>query len=259
MDLTITSILVICFIFLMTCFGSAIIFLFKKNINPKYSVYFNTFAGGIMLASSFFSLLFPAVASSESYGSFDFVPVCIGVLFGCLFMFSLDFFLNKTKQGVENKRNRLTKNQKIFIAISLHNIPEGLSVGVALGSAFIAGSSVSVITAVSLAVGIAIQNVPEGLAVSLPMYEQNGKKVKAFFYGVFSAILEPISAVIGIFLSSIFSFLLPWFLAFAGGTMIFTVVNEVLSENRDENLKSKNSWIFIAGFILMMLLDVAFA
>ena len=95
--------------------------------------------------------------------------------------------------------------------------------------------------------------------MSLPMYEQSGSKVKAFFYGVFSAVLEPISAIIGILLSSFFSALLPWILAFAGGTMIFTIVNEVLSEGQEEGLKTKNTWIFIAGFVLMMLLDVAFA
>ncbi len=259
MDATLSSIFGICFIFLMTCLGASIIFLIKKDFSDKYNVFFLSFAGGIMMASSIWSLLLPAISSSESYGAFAFLPACIGFLLGCVFMLLLDMFLTKCQKEKQFGGRGMTKNQKMFFAISLHNIPEGLSVGVALGSAFAIGSSLSFITALSLAIGIGIQNIPEGFAVSLPMYEQTKNKGKAFLYGVFSGILEPIAAGVGLLLSSFFSFLLPWLLAFAGGTMVYTVINELLPETQTGERKTKGTWGFVAGFLIMMILDVAFA
>jgi len=258
MDATLSSIFGICFIFLMTSLGASIIFLVKKNLSEKWNVFFLSFAGGIMMASSIWSLLIPAISSAEDYGKFAFLPASVGFIGGCFFMFFLDLILNRSqKEQVGNKA--FTKNKKMFFAISLHNIPEGLSVGVALGSAFAIGSPISLISALSLAIGIGIQNIPEGFAVSLPMFEQTGSKTKAFLYGVFSGCLEPVFALVGLLLSSFFSCLLPWLLAFAGGTMIYTVINELLPETQCGILKQLGTWGFIAGFMIMMILDVAFA
>lgn len=259
MEPTTLSIFGICFIFLMTTLGASIIFLLKKDMSPKWKVFCLSFSGGIMMASSIWSLIIPAIDSSIIFGDFAFVPACVGILLGCLFMFVLDKFLNNTQKQVFTTKKGLTSNQKMFIALSLHNIPEGLSVGVAIGSALLSGSTASCMVALSLAIGIGIQNIPEGLAVSLPMYQQTGKKWKAFLYGMFSGILEPIAAVIGLVLSSFVSSLLPWLLAFAGGTMIYTIVNELLPETQTEENKLRGTWGFIAGFLIMMILDVAFA
>ncbi len=256
MDATLSSIFGICFIFLMTSLGASIIFLVKKNLSEKWNVFFLSFAGGIMMASSIWSLLIPAISSSENFGTFSFLPASIGFLGGCFFMLFLDLVLSKS-QSTQDKS--FTKNKKMFFAISLHNIPEGLSVGVALGSAFAIGSPISLVSALSLAIGIGIQNIPEGFAVSMPMYEQTGSKTKAFLYGVFSGCLEPIFAIIGLLLSSFFSCLLPWLLAFAGGTMVYTVINELLPETQCGDLKKLGTWGFVAGFMIMMILDVAFA
>ena len=255
MEGTSLAIFGICFIFVMTGLGAAIIFLVRSSVSEKYNVFFMSFAGGIMLASSIWSLLIPAINSSENYGKFAFLPACLGFLLGCIFIYLLDLLLEKTEK--QKAKNKFNKNYRMFFVISLHNIPEGLSVGVALGSALT--GSANILLALSLAIGIGIQNVPEGFAVSLPMYSQTKSKTKAFLYGVFSGILEPISAVIGLFLSSLFSFLLPWMLAFAGGTMIYTIVNELLPASNSENMKKKGTWGFLFGFLIMMILDVVFA
>ena len=256
MNGTTTTIFGICFIFFMTMLGASLIFFMKKGKDDKANPFLSNLSGGTMLASSFFSLLLPAISSAESYGDFDFVPAVVGFLVGALFMFLLDCYLNKTKTShFEGKR--LSKNKKVFIAISLHNIPEGLSVGVAFGTALL-GGAISLVAALSLAIGIGIQNIPEGFAVAQPAFEESKSKTKAFFYGVCSGIFEPIFAVIGFFLSYIFTSVLPWLLAFAAGTMIFTIVSELMPS--DENgKKSLGIWGFVIGFAIMMLLDVAFA
>lgn len=259
MENTTAIIFSISFIFLMTCLGSSIIFLIKKDLDSKYNIFFTSFAGGIMLASCIWSLLIPALNSSQNYGSFAFLPTFVGFLLGCLFMLFLDWFLEKRKQKIEIHGSQFSKNKRMLFVICLHNVPEGLSVGVALGCALLTGGTISILTAVSLAIGIGIQNIPEGLAVSLPMLNETSSKPKAFGYGVLSGIFEPISAVTGLFLSSFFDFLLPWLLAFAGGTMIYTIVNELLPETQNSNLKTKGTWGFVFGFLLMMTLDVIFA
>jgi len=258
MEGTSITIFGICFIFVMTSLGAAIIFLVKKTISEKYNVFFMSFAGGIMLASSIWSLLIPAIDNSENYASLAFLPACLGFLLGCLFLYGLDILLEKTEsQKDEFVKRKMSKNQRMFFVISIHNIPEGLSVGVAFGSVLSGGGNI--LLALSLAIGIGIQNIPEGFAVSLPMYSQTKSKWKAFLYGIFSGILEPISAIVGLYLSSIFTFLLPWMLAFAGGTMIYTIVNELLPGSQVDDMKRRGTWGFIFGFLLMMVLDVAFA
>lgn len=256
MDATILTIFGICFIFFMTCLGASLIFFAKKE-KRRERPFLSNLCGGIMLASSFFSLLLPAISSTENYGVLSFLPVCVGFVFGAVFMWVLDLLLNKTKNGSAFQGKRLSKNQKIFIAISLHNIPEGLSVGVALGTAFMGLGTLSMLSAVSLAVGIGIQNIPEGFAVAQPAFEMHGSKPKAFLNGVFSGIVEPIFAVLGFFLSYAFIAVLPWFLAFAGGTMIFTIISELMTEN-EQNKSDMAIWGFVVGFVIMMLLDVAF-
>ena len=260
MNATLLTIFGICFIFLMTCLGASIIFFLKKDLSDKSHALLVSFSNGIMLASSIWSLLIPAIDSSSlDYGKWSVVPVSIGFLLGCLFMFLIDFLSSGKKQKSPYKRTGLSKHHKVLLAISLHNIPEGLSVGIAFGSALATGNSALLMIAVSLAVGIGLQNIPEGMAVALPMYESTKSKGKAFGYGMISGIIEPIFAVFGLILSSFFSSLLPWFLAFAGGTMIFTLAGEMGYVGQDDNLKNRMTWTFIAGFLIMMILDVVFA
>ena len=258
MNTTLLSIFGICFIFFMTCLGASIIFLIKRDIKEEWKIFLLSFAGGIMFASSIWSLIIPAIDSSIDYGKFAFLPAGIGILLGGLFMWLLDFFLEKSQKNNNDKKSYMSANKKMFLALTLHNVPEGLSVGVAIGSALV-GSSMSMIGALSLAIGIGIQNIPEGLAVSLPMHQETGKRGKAFFYGVLSGILEPMAAIVGLLLSSFFTTLLPWLLAFAGGTMIYTILNELMPETQTEKSKLRGTWGFIFGFLIMMILDVAFA
>lgn len=256
MDNTLSTIFGICFIFFMTTLGSSFIFFVKKDKKESQNAFLSNLAGGIMLASSFFSLLLPSISSAESYGDFDFLPCCVGFLVGALFMFLLDYFLNRQTQN--NKQKRFSKSKKVFVAISLHNIPEGLSVGVALGTAFMGLGAISMISALSLAIGIGIQNIPEGFAVAQPAFEEHESKPKAFLNGVFSGLFEPLFAVAGFSMSYAFGAILPWFLAFAGGTMIFTIISELMPSEKEEK-KGNAIWGFVIGFVVMMLLDVAFA
>lgn len=256
----IITVLGISIIFIMTSLGGSLVFLFKRNLNGKINSLFLGFASGLMIASSVWSLLLPAIEQSATWGEFSFVPSAVGIALGALFLVVMDklvpYLINKKRK---NRKFSINSSTKLFIAVTLHNIPEGLAVGLVFGNAFVSGELSAFYSALWLAVGIGIQNFPEGSAVSLSLKEKLGSNKKAFLYSVLSGIVEPIMAVIGILLSSIFSFLMPWLLAFSAGAMLFVVAEELLPEAKQSCPNSDvTGWGLILGFVIMMILDIAF-
>ena len=236
----------------MTILGSLAVFLFKKNVGLKTSALINGVSAGIMLAASIWSLILPAIDQSSSYGDFSFLPAAIGFLAGCGFIALMDILCKK----IGKETIGMKKSSKIFVAMTLHNIPEGLSVGVAFGGAWALADPAMFAMAISLAIGMGIQNIPEGAAVTLPMKEATGSKLKGFLYGVASAVVEPIAAVLGFFLATSISVIMPWVLSFAAGAMFLVILSELLPEGYEKNLNFC-IWGSILGFVLMMILDVA--
>ena len=212
-----------------------------------------------MIAASIWSLLLPALEQSTGYGSLSFIPAAVGIILGGLFLVVIDkiiaFFINRKNITIDFKA--LSRSGKLFLAVTLHNIPEGLAVGLAFGNAFLLGDHSVFYSALWLAIGIGIQNFPEGAALSLPIKEETKSKKKGFLLGVASGIVEPIMAVIGIFLSSILANVMPWLLAFSAGAMLFVVAEELLPDARLKSGSNIGTWGFVMGFVLMMILDVA--
>ena len=232
----------ISFIFLMTTLGSSIVFLFKKEVSDKLNKIFIGLSSGIMIAASVWSLLLPAIEKASIYKTFSMVPVCIGFMLGGLFLVIIDRFIPE---------NDSKTNNKLFLSVMIHNIPEGLAVGVAFGSAILLKESNAFYTALGLAIGIGLQNLPEGAAISLPLKNEKGNS-KAFLYGVISGIVEPIFAIIGVILAMQVTYLMPWLLAFAAGSMIFVVIEELIPQSQSKY----GTWALMFGFVIMMLLDV---
>jgi ZIP family zinc transporter len=260
------AIISIATIFAATTLGSAFVFFFKKNLSQRVKSIILGFAGGIMVAASFFGLIMPAIEESQSnpvYSSWSFVPPLIGFMLGGLMLFALDRLvphfhkLQNVEEGPEAKS--LSKNLKFFLAVTIHNIPEGLSVGFACGLALALegeAATAASMSALSLAIGIAVQNVPEGAAVSIPMFGDGMKKSKAFLFGAASGAVEPVFAVMALFLAQL-SLVTPWLLAFAAGAMIYVTLDEILPESRENGFTHHAMWSFMAGFALMMVLEIA--
>lgn len=257
MNFTLITVIGFSIIFIATTLGSALVFLFKNEISKKLNSVFLGLSAGIMIASSIWSLLLPSIEeSSIYYGSLKFLPPSISFFLGGLFLVFLDriipvFYINK-KDTTKDK-----KTLKMFIAITIHNIPEGLAVGFAFGAANVIGTYEAFFTALGLAIGIAIQNMPEGAAVSLPLKKITNSNVKSFLYGMSSGIVEPIAAIIGYLLASFLISFQPWFLSFAAGAMIFVVVEDLIPETKLENNYCLGSLSVMIGFTIMMILDVA--
>ena len=242
----------------MTVLGGSIVFLFKKNLSGKLNSLFLGFASGLMIAASIWSLIIPAIEQSSSYGSLKFLPASIGIILGALFLVLLSQFLPYLINGRKtNKKQALSKPAKLFLAVTLHNIPEGLAVGLAFGNAFLIGELSAFYSALWLAIGIGIQNFPEGSAVSLPLGQSLKSSKKAFCYSLLSGVVEPIMAVVGIFLASILSSVMPWLLALSAGAMLFVVAEELLPDTKASHPSNIGAWGLIAGFVVMMILDVA--
>lgn len=260
------SIICIIIIFLSTTIGSAFVFFFKKNFGPKINNIVLGFAGGIMIAASIFGLILPSIdQSKEFYSSISFIPPVIGFILGGLLLWGIDKLVphihknqeSQVEEGISTKK--ISNNFKFFLAVTIHNIPEGLSVGFACGLA-IAGmntgdESILMYSALSLTIGIAIQNIPEGAAVSIPMLGEGISKPKSFLFGMSSGIVEPIFAIIGLFLAQL-SIVTPWLLSFAAGAMIYVTLDEILPEARKGGFEHFGIWAFMIGFAIMMLLEV---
>ena len=241
--------------FIMTTIGSSLVYFFKSSINKKFSAIITGFSAGIMISASIWSLIIPSFSYSSNLGKWNFVPVVLGIILGCLFILIIDLFTAKiNRQSLLNfPENK--KLSRFIIAFTMHNIPEGLAVGFAFGSALNSGIGSALIIAMGLSIGISLQNLPEGIAVSLPVYESTRNKRKSFLIGTLSGIVEPIFAIIGLLLSTHIEFLMPWLLCFSAGSMIFVTIEDLVPESKIENSHT-GTWGFILGFILMMILDV---
>lgn len=253
----------IAFIFVMTTLGAAIVFCFKKKIPSKLNVAFLGLASGIMLAASIWSLLLPAFEeSTREWGEFALIPVLTGFLLGAAALLVLDKFtpVIRAEEGASAENVSAFRSiNKLFLAVSLHNIPEGLAVGFAFGAAHAVGTTAAYMSALTLAIGIGVQNFPEGAAVSLPLSAALNSRKKAFLYGMGSGLPEPIFAALGYFLAAYIRALQPWLLAFSAGAMIFVVFAELIPQARDkENEKIPlGACCAMLGFALMTALDIA--
>jgi ZIP family zinc transporter len=263
MNDTTLTVLGILFIFVMTTLGAALVFFFKKDINPKLNTLFLGFASGIMIAASVWSLLIPSIdAADESglYEGFSWLPALVGFLVGGLFLMLLDKVvphMHESTNKEEGPHTSFRKSTKMFLAVTIHNIPEGLAVGFAFGAAAAGGEHAAFLAAMGLALGIGIQNFPEGAAVALPMRNASGSRSKAFLYGMGSGAVEPIFALIGYFLAAYVAVLQPWLLAFAAGAMIFVVAEDLIPDSKLQDNPHMGTWGVMAGFAVMMVLDVA--
>ncbi len=241
-----------------TTFGSAMVFFLKKEINPKIQKILMGFASGVMIAASIWSLLQPAINSFEKGDFKMWLVPAIGFLIGIGFMLLLDYLIphihiDKQEEGVNG--HKLSKTSKMMLAVTLHNIPEGLAVGVVIAG-MITGT-INEQAMLALSIGIAIQNLPEGVIVSTPLKEEGFSKLKAFVYGVISGVVEPIASLLAILLTAFVTTILPYTLAFAAGVMIYVVVEELIPE-ANEGEHSNLATIGLAiGFIVMMILDIA--
>ena len=243
----------------ITALGASSVFLFKSMSRMSLDGMLG-FTGGVMVAASFWSLLSPAIEMSAGEGFVKVMPSAIGFGLGALFIFGLDKILPhihinfKKSEGIKTPWRRTTL---LVLAITLHNIPEGLAIGVLFGGVASGIPEASIAGAVVLAFGIGLQNFPEGIAVAMPLRRSGVSKLKSFWYGQLSAIVEPIAGVIGAVAVTFFTPLLPYALAFAAGAMIFVVVEEVIPETQLENNTDIATLGFIGGFIIMMSLDVS--
>ena len=245
------------FTWLVTAFGAAFVFFFKSLNRTVLDVALG-FTGGVMVAASFWSLLNPAIEMSGG----SWIPAAIGFLLGAFFLFGLDKILphvhiNAKDDEVEGIKTKWHKTKLLVLAITMHNIPEGLAVGVLFGAVAAGIPGASIEAALILAVGIGIQNFPEGFAVSMPLRRQGMSRKKSFFYGQLSAIVEPIFGVLGAWAVFTFEPILPYALAFAAGAMIFVVVEEVIPETQRDKNTDLATLGFMEGFVVMMSLDVA--
>ncbi|MBO4940211.1 MAG: ZIP family metal transporter [Clostridia bacterium] len=255
------TVLGIAFIFIMNTLGASSVFFFKKGISEHAKSIFFGFAGGVMIAASVWSLLLPAIHQTQEGGALAFLIVPLGCLLGGICLQILDgltkglqFSKNINKNPMDNVG--LRARRKLFLAVTLHNVPEGLAVGFAFGAANVTGNFAGYLSALGLALGIGIQNLPEGAAVALPMLK-DGKNVRqAFGYGFISGAVEPFFAIIGYYLSSVLITLQPWLLAISAGAMLFVTVEELLPMIDKEGGVTAGAWSFMLGFILMMGLDV---
>ena len=243
----------------ITALGASSVFLFKSMSRMALDGMLG-FTGGVMVAASFWSLLSPAIEMSAGEGFVKVMPAAIGFGLGALFIFGLDKILPhihinfKKSEGIKTPWRRTTL---LVLAITLHNIPEGLAIGVLFGGVASGLPEASIAGAVALAFGIGLQNFPEGIAVAMPLRRSGVSRLKSFWYGQLSAIVEPIAGVIGAVAVTFFTPLLPYALAFAAGAMIFVVVEEVIPETQLDKYTDIATLGFIGGFIIMMSLDVS--
>lgn len=243
------------FTWAITSLGAAIVFLFKK-INKTTMDAMLGLSAGVMLAATFWSLLSPALEMAENLNLTSWIIVSVGVLLGGLLLFIGDKIFDKLTKKKTNSHS-IKRSLMLIFSITLHNIPEGMAIGVAFGSIAYNLNGATLTSAVMLAIGIGIQNFPEGSAVSLPLRREGMSRTKSFFFGALSGIVEPISAVIGAILVLKVQILLPILLSFAGGAMIYVVVQELIPESQTNKKKDLMALFTILGFLIMMIFDVA--
>lgn len=246
--------------FLGTSLGAACVFFMKKNLGLSVQRALTGFAAGVMVAASVWSLLIPAIDQSASMGRLSFLPAAIGFWIGILFLLLLDHIIphmHQPNMEPEGPKTHLKKTTMLVLAVTLHNIPEGMAVGV-IYAGYVAGNAgISAMGAFALSLGIAIQNFPEGAIISMPLRSQGMSKQKAFWMGVLSGIVEPIGAILTVLAADLIVPALPYFLSFAAGAMIYVVVEELIPEMSEGKHSDIGTIFFAVGFSIMMILDVA--
>lgn len=246
--------------FIGTALGAACVFFTKHELGRGVQRALLGFAGGVMVAASVWSLIIPAIEQSEQMGRLSFIPVVAGFWGGILFLMLLDHIiprLNNNAAKADISSGKLSKTAMLVLAVTLHNIPEGMAVG-AIYAGYLSGSAdITAGTAFALAMGIAIQNFPEGAIISMPLHAENKSKCRAFADGVLSGVVEPIAAVITVFLAGVIIPAMPYILSFAAGAMIYVVVEELIPEMHEGERSNMGVVMFSVGFTIMMALDVA--
>ena len=246
--------------FLGTTLGSGMVFLMKNKINKKIEKLLLGFASGVMIAASIWSLIIPALDMAEEQGVITWVPATIGFLLGICFLLILDCIiphLHLNTDKPEGLKSKIQKTTMMVLAVTLHNIPEGMAVGVVFAGALAQNTGITMAGAIALAIGIAIQNFPEGAIISMPLKSEGMSKSKAFLYGTLSGIVEPIGAILTICLTNLVVPILPYLLSFAAGAMIYVVVEELILESQTGEHSNIGTIGVAIGFVIMMILDVA--
>lgn len=241
------------FTFLITTLGASLVFLVKQKRSLSFEHALLGFSAGVMIAASIWSLLLPAIDSAQELGTYGWLPSSVGFLGGGLFLLLLDYLMDKLPKWQQNETGK--RNGLFVFAVTLHNIPEGMAVGLAFALAT-QSSSLSLASAIALAIGIGLQNFPEGASISLPLHQAGHSKGKAFLIGTLSGIVEPIAGVCMVFGAKYLHTWMPWVLSFAAGAMIYVVVEELIPEHHNKVSHKKTIGILI-GFTIMMILDVA--
>lgn len=246
--------------FLGTVLGSACVFFLKHSMSERLARALSGFAAGVMVAASIWSLLIPALEEAAAMGKLRFLPAVAGFWLGVLFLLLLDQLiphLHRNAEQAEGPKSRLQKTTMLVLAVTLHNIPEGMAVGVVYAGYLTGNSTISAMGALALSLGIAIQNFPEGAIISMPLRAEGIKKSKAFFQGAASGFVEPIGALITIAAASFVVPALPFLLSFAAGAMLYVVVEELIPEMSAGSHSNVGTVFFAVGFSVMMILDVA--
>lgn len=253
-----STLLILIIPFLGTALGSAMVFFLKKEMKPLVRKILLGFSAGVMIAASVWSLLIPASKMAEEQGQLSWVATAVGFLLGIVFLLVLDSIiphLHLDNEKPEGIKKSLKKTTMLMLAVTLHNIPEGMAVGVTLAGALSGNIGISVAGAIALAIGIAIQNFPEGAIISMPLRGEGVSKPKAFLYGVASGLVEPIGAIITILLTNQILPILPYILSFAAGAMIYVVVEELIPESQEGEHSNIGTIGVAIGFVVMMILD----
>ncbi|MFT3984979.1 MAG: ZIP family metal transporter [Lachnospiraceae bacterium] len=243
-----------------TVLGAAMVFFLKKEMDANVQKALLGFASGVMIAASVWSLIMPSIDMAESQGVIAWVPAAVGFLFGIGFLLLIDSLtphLHLYNDEPEGLRSSLSKNTMLFLAVTIHNIPEGMAVGVVFAGMLSQNTTITMAGAFALSIGIAIQNFPEGAIISMPLKNASTSKMKAFGYGTLSGVVEPVAAIITILLSEIIVPVLPYLLSFAAGAMIYVVVEELIPEAQEGDHSNIGTIGVAIGFVVMMILDVA--
>ncbi len=245
--------------FIGTTLGSAMVFLMRHQVSSLVEKVLTGFASGVMVAASFWSLLLPSLEESQGMGRWSFLPAAIGFLIGMAFLLFLDMVTPHMHfdHAEEGPHTTLSGSTKLILAVTLHNIPEGMAVGIVFADWASGNSAISYMSAIALAIGIAIQNFPEGAIVSMPLRAEGLPKRKTFILGVLSGVVEPLAAGLTILAAQLVLPMLPYFLAFAAGAMLYVVVEELIPEMSQGRHSNMGTVAFALGFVLMMALDVA--
>lgn len=244
--------------FLGTIIGTSIVFFMKNTLNKGLEKILLGLAAGVMIAASIWSLIIPSLEMAKKQGVIEWMPATVGFVFGIAFLIITDIIISKLEKRVnlKQKNESFKNNLMLFLAVTLHNIPEGMAVGVAFAGVILGNVGMSTLGAMSLAIGIGIQNIPEGAIISMPLKSTGISKYKAFVYGFISGIVEPLAAFITLLFTSKITIILPYLLAFAAGAMIYVVYDELIPKAQDDK-KNKIGIIGLTlGFLIMMILDV---